>query len=643
MIKKRSIAVLLSAILLTGCSSQTAYENTVFVQKDSPALEDDYYASINADLFRDAALYYGNDDRSLSEEQLYDLIDDCVSDESAEGYRADIRTFYMQYKDTAKRDAEGITVLQRGLDIAANAQTIDEYLSALALLYREYGCEVLFRPDYVQDPYDSSAYICQLGDISFGYRPKQALLDSDDLILSEQRAFEIILPILGYAEDEARTLSRQICLMLLDIAEHSMEDIERISVESSYHPYDMASLNALYGGADIAGTLAGLGICEETINVFDEGNAAAIGSYMTEEDLPMLRAYAQLCLINTYAKYLPQAYEDAAAVLGVGKMPEEEAAAYMLNDLLKEELDVLYYETYCDAGTQAEITRLCEDIRDAYKKQIQVNTYLSNDGKAKILQKLDNIVFLIGGTAECEADYEVSPECGFLENAVQLKRAEAARNLGKANASPDRTRWNHIMMSYEVNGLYNKSMNNVTLTTAAMQKYYDPDAPYAENLGAIGFLVAHEISHAFDATCIVYDTEGNYDPGYLSEADRAAYIDMQERVEAYYAAQTIVGLYHVNGKATLEENIADIAAVQCLVTMLDKDDDKRSFFASYAEMCSSIETIAEVVDALVMDEHAPGETRCNAVLSLTDAFYEVYGVSEGNGMYTAPADRIRIW
>ena len=644
MYQKRNIAVLLSALLLVGCSNQTAHENPVSVQKNTPAVEDDFYAGINADFFRDAALLYGDNTLSYADAQVYDLICDCVSDASAKGYRADIRTLYTQYTDTAKRDADGIAILQKGLDAAANAQTVDEYLSALALLYCEYGCEVLLRPYFVQDAYDSSAYVCQLGDISFGYRPKQAVLGSDNLILSEQRAVEIILPMLVYTENEAAELYAQICLMLLDIAEQSMDNIERISVESTYHPYDMSALNALYGGADIAGALSAFGISEPDVIVFDEGNAAAVGSYLTAEHLPMLRAYAQLCLINTYAKYLPQQYEDASVLLGAGKTSGEEEAAYMVVDLLKEELDVLYYETYCDTASQKAVTKLCEDIRNAYKAQIRANTYLSDDGKKRILQKLEQMAFLIGGTAKCDAVYEISSARGFLENAVQIRCANAARNLKKANETPNRTKWDaQNIPSYENNGLYDRSRNNVTITAAAIQAEYAPDASDAKNLGTIGFYIAHEISHAFDANCILYDAAGTYNPDALPETDLAFYKAMQDKVEAYYSAQTIVGLYQVDGKTTLSENIADIAGLQCLVSMLDNNDDRRVLFASYAQSLRTVASIADAVDALAQDEHAPQEIRCNAVLSLTDAFYEVYDISEGDGMYLAPADRIRIW
>lgn len=643
MFNKRIIAVLLSAFVLVGCSNNTVGEKTVPVQKDSPAIADDYYAAVNAELFRNAALYYGNNELSLAEEQLYELISGCISDEYAEGYSADIRTLYNKYKDTEKREADGIAVLQKGLDAAANAKNINEYLSALALLYREYGCEVLLRPVFAQDPYNSGSYVCQLGDISFAYRPKQAVLGSDDVILTEQRAFEMILPMLGYSEEEAKELAKKICLMLIDIAEHSMDDSDRLTVESTYHKYYASALNELYGGADIAGALSGFGIAEHSVIVFDEGNAAAVGSYLTEENLPMLRAYAQLCLINTYGNYLPQQYKDVTSVLGGGRMSEDEAAVVMLDSLLKEELGALYYEKYCDAETETQVTKLCEDIRDAYKKQIQGCARLSDVGKEKILQKLDNMIFLIGGASECEGEYEVSHDCGLLESVVRIKRGEATRNLEKANSSPDRTEWSPQMSPYEVNGLYDKSRNTVTVTAGAIQEMYSPELSYAENLGTLGVVIAHEISHAFDSSCILYDSEGNYDPDHFAAADRAVYDDIQNKVEAYYASQTIVGLYHVDGKATLAENIADIAAVQCLVTMLDSDDGKRSFFEAYAGMWGSIETIAEAVDALARDEHSPNEIRCNAVLSLTDEFCEVYDIREGDGMYIAPADRIRIW
>ncbi|HNA02199.1 MAG TPA: M13-type metalloendopeptidase [Ferruginibacter sp.] len=46
---------------------------------------------------------------------------------------------------------------------------------------------------------------------------------------------------------------------------------------------------------------------------------------------------------------------------------------------------------------------------------------------------------------------------------------------------------------------------------------------------------------------------------------------------------------------------------------------------------------------MLTDTHSPGVYRANGPLTNIDAFYKAFDLKEGDKMYKAPDQRIRIW
>ena len=46
---------------------------------------------------------------------------------------------------------------------------------------------------------------------------------------------------------------------------------------------------------------------------------------------------------------------------------------------------------------------------------------------------------------------------------------------------------------------------------------------------------------------------------------------------------------------------------------------------------------------LAIDPHSPPEFRCNAVVKNIDEFHATFGVQDGDGMWLAAEERVRIW
>ena len=173
---------------------------------------------------------------------------------------------------------------------------------------------------------------------------------------------------------------------------------------------------------------------------------------------------------------------------------------------------------------------------------------------------------------------------------------------------------------------------------------YSPDYSYEENLGAIGSIIAHELSHAFDSSGALYDEKGNYNSWWL-QADYARFEALAEKVADRYSRIEVIEGYFVNGDYTLDENIADLGAIACVIDTAKKheDFDFKKMFISYAYSWAEIISDKNLTTTLVTDEHSPAKVRVNGVLQNFEEFYQTFDINEGDGMYLPPEERVHIW
>jgi putative endopeptidase len=161
-------------------------------------------------------------------------------------------------------------------------------------------------------------------------------------------------------------------------------------------------------------------------------------------------------------------------------------------------------------------------------------------------------------------------------------------------------------------------------------------------LGGIGFVIGHEISHAFDSTGSYFDEIGNYND-WWTETDRENYDKLEQAISDYYSKYQILGL-NVNGELTVGEDIADLGSMTCVASILAGDDEAlKEAFTQAAYVWAFKATDSYKLNLLNTDTHAPSSIRANAALSSCDDFYRVFNIKKGDGMYVAPKDRVGIW
>lgn len=325
--------------------------------------------------------------------------------------------------------------------------------------------------------------------------------------------------------------------------------------------------------------------------------------------------------------------------------PEEVASALVQNSL-GDYIDRLYVEKHFSPEAKQDVEEMVKGFIEVYKERIQKLDWMGEETKKKAIEKLDGMNFLIGYPDEWEdrlGDLKLTDS--FFQNQVEINRliqaqAEEERKDGQNNRGEKM----QIPLTM-VNAYYDQFSNTMCFPAAILQApNYDVNASLEENLGGIGAVIAHEISHAFDNNGARYDKDG-IEQEWWTKEDYEKFQQLCGKVEAFYDGWESAPGVEISGSKTLGENIADIGGVACALEVLKKSEnpDYDKFFRAYARSWEKSTTRARAEALAEADEHSPSNLRVNRVLSNFQEFYDTYGINEGDGMYVPVDERINIW
>lgn len=383
-----------------------------------------------------------------------------------------------------------------------------------------------------------------------------------------------------------------------------------------------------------------------------------IDACLTEENLSALKEYAKYEMLNQYGTCLTEEIYNNYSRLyeaenGVSYTEYEDFALTETKELLEWEISSIYTEQYESKEKKQKITDMVEAIAGQYSKEIKDCNWMSNTTKENAQKKLSamekNVLYPDDYSPYLlESDLSLPEEGGSLIDNIMLideEYAEAERTV-----IGDKITNQHWMYSpLTVNSFYLPTVNGIYICAGMTEKpVYDPEKSDAVNYGGLGMIIAHEISHAFDVTGAKYDENGDAADWWTKE-DTSYYAEIQQRLVDYYNTYYLLELEDMplfqDGQTTLSENIADLAGVACVMKLVGNDRESREdFFISFANMWAEVGTLTEDnLFTILFDEHSVAKVRVNAVVSMLDEFYETFGVQEGDAMYVAPIDRIRIF
>lgn len=468
-----------------------------------------------------------------------------------------------------------------------------------------------------------------------------------------------MLRLAGFDDSESRA-SRIVSLERDIAATHvSLADIE-----------DIARANNLWTRADFAAKApgldwdayfeaAGLG-GQKQFMVWTPtaltGEAALVASVPIETWKDWLR----LQLIEAYANVLPRALAEeqfsffGQVMSGVQQQrPRWQLGVNLVNADLGDAVGQIYAQKYFSPQAKAEARAMVANLIAAYHKRINQLTWLAPSTRAEAQAKL-NTLYVGIGYPESWKDYstcEVRADDAF-GNSWRAPLWKFQHEIARIGKPVDRHEWS--MEPQTVNAVNLPLQNALNFPAAILQPpFFDPQAPAVVNYGAIGSVIGHEISHTFDAEGSAFDSKGRV-RNWWTPDDHAHFEQQAEQLEKQYDAYEPFPGVHVNGKQTIDENIADLGGVAAAydgyraslkgaeAPARDGFTGDQQFFIAFGQNWGSKTREASLRRQVLTDGHSPGQYRADVVRNI-DAWYAAFKVKAGENLYLAPDDRVRIW
>jgi endothelin-converting enzyme/putative endopeptidase len=365
-------------------------------------------------------------------------------------------------------------------------------------------------------------------------------------------------------------------------------------------------------------------------------------------------------LIENYAGVLPRSVADeqfsfvGAVLSGVQQQrPRWQLGVGLVNACLGDAVGQIYAQKYFPPQAKAQAQAMVANLIAAYHKRLDALTWLAPSTRAEAHAKLDTLYVGIGypETWHDYSGFEVRPGDAF-GNSWRASLSSYHREIARIGKPVDRHEWS--MTPQTVNAVNLPLQNALNFPAAILQPpFFDPEAPAAVNYGAIGSVIGHEISHTFDAEGSAFDSKGRVRNWWTPE-DHAHFEQQAEKLEKQYDAYELFPGVHVNGKQTIDENIADLGGIAAAydgyraslhgaeAPMQDGFTGDQQFFLAFGQNWGSKSREAALRRQVLTDGHSPAQFRADTVRN-SDAWYKAFDVKPGETLYLAPDDRIRIW
>jgi predicted metalloendopeptidase len=382
---------------------------------------------------------------------------------------------------------------------------------------------------------------------------------------------------------------------------------------------------------------------------------------VTATPIETMRDYLKLQVLMIASDYLSDDFQHAlgglySAMYGVDSSNDPAVDALnSVNAFLPDALGRAYAATYFSPEAKAQVEQLVANLKEAFEYRLQRNPWMSDVTKLQAIQKLRAMTVKVGYPDQWQSYDSFSIGDSYWATAFDAMAMQTRMAMGSAGLPIDPNQWG--MSAQTVNAGYNPTSNDITFPAAILQApFFDPNADLASNYGAIGYVIGHEITHAFDLQGAQFDLHGNY-ADWWTASDEEAFTSRNEDVVAAYGSFEVLPDLFIDGQLTVTENVADMggmqAAYDALQLALQREGDpgaidgltqNQRFFISAAQVWREKVRDESLRTQILTDEHSPGIARAVLPALNMDAFYAAFpDVQPGDPEYIAPADRVVIW
>ena len=568
--------------------------------------------------------------------------------------------------DTIARNKAGIKPIQHLLDAIEGITNIDELQTVYATIT---GVSAPFagigaNPD-LNDSSVNTAWVFPGG---LGLQ-RDYYIDQDDKTKDIRKDYlkhvSKMFQFIGYNATDADNAAILVLDLETKLAEPRLDKVQSRDIRNFNNPMTIDELESLTPSMNWNKLVLDLGIKKslDQVLVMQPKYMEELNNVLENTSINDLKTLMKWSTIDNSANYLTTEIEKtnwefySKRLYGSkAQRPAEERALGTVNSSVGEAIGQLYVDAKFPPEAKLKAEKMIANVIEAFQIRIQNLDWMSEITKTKAIEKLDKFTVKIAYPDKWKdySELEINKGNSFAENMFAVSKWNFNQNISEIGEPVDKSEWG--MSPQTVNAYFNPLNNEIVFPAAILQPpFYNYTADEAVNYGGIGAVIGHEISHAFDDSGARFDGDGNVN-NWWTESDLKEFEKRGNALAEQYSSLEVLDGVFINGKFTLGENIGDLGGVLGAYDGLqlhikengrpepiDGFSAEERFFMSWATVWRTLIREDALRSQITTDPHSPGYNRATQPLKNVDAFYEVFGVKEGDNMYIAPENRVRIW
>jgi len=608
-------------------------------------------------------LYEQNNDR------INDLIMEYAGKHLPQGTDGQkIGSLYRLYMDTVSRNEMGYKPILPYLNKVRAIKTRDDMLKVMYELDAKGFGTAPFGIYLSMNPFNSNEYMMGAGHggASLSKEYYDSPSEQQKLVVSTiKKLNKDLLKMVGHSDEEAERMMEAEWAIEHKIGITELDQVESRDPYKRIHIMTWDQLKHDFNGIDWETYRDVINYPQDidTVNVPQIEPLHVVEDLLANTSIDDWKAFMEINIVNAFAGFLSddfsdRAFEASKTITGVQEQqPRWKRAVGLISGRLGETIGKLYVQKYFPESSKQRVVKLVKDLQQAFEDRLKDNTWMSDETKAKAIEKLHAMYINVGYPdkwQDMEKYIDIRENENLIENYIRISQETTQASLRKYWHKPvDKT----VMACtpQTVNAFYNSRFNSINFPAAILQPpFFDPEADYASNYGAIGMVIGHEMTHGFDDKGCLFDKDGNLANWWTPE-DKANYDQRTKVIADWFSAQEILPGVKVNGEKTLGENVSDNGglniAYRAFENRMKVDPLKKiggfspaqRFFLANARVWASNNTPESLANLVDSDNHSPNMLRVNAALPMIDSWYKAFNIKKTDKMYLPKEKRAVVW
>ncbi|MEZ4299230.1 MAG: M13 family metallopeptidase [Polyangiaceae bacterium] len=573
-----------------------------------------------------------------------------------------VGAYYGACMDEAQVEKEGLAGIKPLLDLAGKVKDKKTLLSALVELHK-HRIWAVFSMAEEQDFKDATKMLAELDQAGLGLPDRDYYFNEDDKSKSIRETYvghiEKMLGFAGLKEKDAKKAAQDIMALETELARVSKTRVERRDPAGIYNKIDRAGVAKTVKSLDWDAYFKGIGFPDiQDVNVTSVPFLEGVQKLVDSTKPAVWKSYLTWHILRATAHMLPKAIDDEsfrmqAAITGQKEQRARWKRCVAATDgALGEALAQPFVKKHFTPAAKEATEKYVAEIGRAFGAELEKLAWMDKATKEKAREKLAKMAYLIGYPSKWRTyDFTVDAK-SWAKTALAARAFQFKDDLGQVGKPVDRERWG--MSPPTVNAYYRGTMNHMVFPAGILQPpFFNVEANMPVNLGAMGMVVGHELTHGFDDKGSKFDAQGNL-VNWWTDDVRKQFDDRADCIVKQYGGYEVLPGVKQDGKLTLGENIADNAGVMLAfdayrslrkgaeeVTEAGGFTEDQQFFLSVGQVwCVKMNDDLARLRATT-DTHSHPRYRVNGSLSNLPAFSEAFQCKEGTKMHRK--DACTVW